>query len=319
MEGQIKGKKNIIIVPDGILAFVPFETLIGENGKYLVEDFRVSYVQSMGIREFVSERRYSEDRKPLLAFGGAVYEEVAYNEEMIKNETQLAFLTRNIYTDLENQRSVRNAYGALGIKWNNLPGTLSEVNNIKDLVKKADVFTGRDVTEEKIKELSGNGKLSKYKVLHFATHSRVVQEAPVLSAVVLSQFENEQGREDGFLCMGEIAKLDIKADFVSLSACETGLGKIYGGEGVVGLTQSFLLAGANAVSVSLWQVADESTSQYMVSMYDRVQDKDISYADAMTEVKRRFISGDFGDKYKSPYFWAPFVYYGKDDLKKKLK
>jgi CHAT domain-containing protein len=245
---------------------------------------------------------------------------VAYDVDMVENKTQLAFLTRNIYADLENQRSVRNAYGALGIRtWNNLPGTLSEVNNIKDVVKKAEIFTGIDVTEKKIKELSGNGKLSEYKVLHFATHGRVVPEVPELSAVVLSQFENEQGREDGFLCMGEIAKLDIKADFVSLSACETGLGKIYGGEGVVGLTQSFLLAGANAVSVSLWQVADESTSQFMVSMYDRVQDKDISYADAMTEVKRRFISGDFGDKYKSPYFWAPFVYYGKDDLKKKLK
>jgi CHAT domain-containing protein len=71
-----------------------------------------------------------------------------------------------------------------------------------------------------------------------------------------------------------------------------------------------LLAGANAVSVSLWQVADESTSQFMVSMYDRVQDKDISYADAMTEVKRRFISGDFGEEYKAPFYWAPFVYYG---------
>jgi CHAT domain-containing protein len=319
MEGQIKGKKNIIIVPDGILAFVPFETLIGGNGKYLVEDFHVSYVQSMGIREFVSERRYSGDRKPLLAFGGAVYDEVAYNEEMIKNETQLAFLTRNIYADLENQRSVRNAYGALGIKWNNLPGTLNEVRNIKNVIKGADVFTGSNVTERNIKEFSGNGKLSKYKVIHFATHGLVVPEVPELSAVVLSQFENEQGREDGYLRMGEIAELDIKADFVSLSACETGLGKIYGGEGVVGLTQSFLLAGANAVSVSLWRVADESTSQFMVSMYDRVQDKDISYADAMTEVKRRFISGDFGDKYKSPYFWAPFVYYGKDDLKKKLK
>jgi len=208
----------------------------------------------------------------------------------------------------------------LGIgTWNNLPGTLSEVRNIKSVVKKADIFTGRNVTERNIKEFSGNGKLSEYKVLHFATHGLVVPEMPELSAVVLSQFENEQGKEDGYLRMGEIAKLDIKADFVSLSACETGLGKIYGGEGVVGLTQSFLLAGANAVSVSLWQVADESTSQFMVSMYDRVQDKDISYADAMTEVKRRFISGDFGDKYKSPYFWAPFVYYGKDDLKKKLK
>jgi CHAT domain-containing protein len=85
---------------------------------------------------------------------------------------------------------------------------------------------------------------------------------------------------------------------------------MYGGEGVVGLTQSFLRAGANAVSVSLWQVADESTSQFMVSMYDRVQDKDISYADAMTEVKRRFISGDFGEEYKAPFYWAPFVYYG---------
>jgi hypothetical protein len=112
--------------------------------------------------------------------------------------------------------------------------------------------------------------------------------------------------------MGEIAELDIKADFVNLSACETGLGKIYGGEGVVGLTQSFLLAGANAVSVSLWMVADESTSQFMVSMYDRIQDKEISYADAMTEVKRRFINGNYGEVYKAPYYWAPFVYYGKD-------
>ena len=320
MEGQLKGKKNIIIVPDGILAFVPFETLIDEEGKYLVEDYYINYVQSMEIREIVNERKYSENRKPLLAFGGAVYDEVTYDVDMVENKAQLAFLRRNIYADLENKRSVRNAYGALGIgPWDNLPGTLSEVNNIKGVVKKADVLTGRDVTERKIKEFSEDGTLSKYKVLHFATHGLVEPEVPELSAVVLSQFEKEQGREDGYLCMGEIAKLVIKADFVNLSACETGLGKIYGGEGVVGLTQSFLLAGANAVSVSLWEVSDESTSQFMVSMYDKVQSEGVDYADAMTEIKRQFISGDFGDKYKSPYFWAPFVYYGKDGLKNKLK
>ena len=311
MEAQVMDKKNIIIVPDGVLAFVPFETLIDEEGKYLVESYHVNYVQSMGIRKFLSERQYREDRKPLLAFGGAVYDEVAYNDEMIENETQLAYLTKNIYADLENKRSVRNAYGALGLgTWGNLPGTLNEVRNIKNVIKKADIFTGSNVTEKDIKDFSRNGKLSEYKVLHFATHGLVVPEMPELSAVVLSQFKDEQGKEDGYVRMGEIAELDIKADFVNLSACETGLGKIYGGEGVVGLTQSFILAGANAVSVSLWQVADESTSQFMVAMYDRVQDKDISYAVAMTEVKRRFINGVFGEKYKAPYYWAPFVYYG---------
>ena len=313
MEGQIKDKKNIIIVPDGVLAFVPFETLIDENGEYLVENYHVSYVQSIGIREFISERKYREDRKPLLAFGGAVYDEVSYNTDTIRSETQLALLTRKVYSDLENKRSVRNAYGTLGMgTWNNLPGTLSEVNNIKNVIKRSDIFTGRNVTEKNIKEFSRKGILTEYKVLHFATHGLVVPEMPELSAVVLSQFEIDQGKEDGYLRMGEIAKLDIKADFVNLSACETGLGKIYGGEGVVGLTQSFLLAGANAVSVSLWKVADESTSQFMVSMYDMVQDKDISYAVAMTEVKRRFINGNFGEEYKAPFYWAAFVYYGKD-------
>ncbi len=83
-----------------------------------------------------------------------------------------------------------------------------------------------------------------------------------------------------------------------------------GDAGIMGLTQSFILAGANAVSMSLWSVAGESTSQFMATMYGMVQEKGINYAEAITEVKRRFISGGFGEKYKAPYYWAPFVYYG---------
>ena len=105
----------------------------------------------------------------------------------------------------------------------------------------------------------------------------------------------------------EIAELDIQADFVNLSACETGLGKIYGGEGVVGLTQSFLVAGANALSVSLWQVADESTMEFMVGMYRLVRDAGMRYDEAMTAMKRSFIKGKI---YSQPFYWAPFVYYG---------
>ena len=66
----------------------------------------------------------------------------------------------------------------------------------------------------------------------------------------------------------------------------------------------------NGVSVSLWNVNDKSTSDFMVSVYGKVQDEGLSYADAITEVKRQFINGDFGEEYKAPFYWAPFVYYG---------
>jgi CHAT domain-containing protein len=123
---------------------------------------------------------------------------------------------------------------------------------------------------------------------------------------VLSQYRERTEGEDGYLRMGEIEGLDIEAEFVNLSACETGLGQIYGGEGVVGLTHSFLVGGANGLSVSLWQVADESTMEFMVNMYRLVREKGMRYDRAITEIKRDFIGG----RYSDPFYWAPFVYYG---------
>jgi len=177
-------------------------------------------------------------------------------------------------------------------------------------VSDSEAITGAEATENKVKQLAESGKLADYKILHFATHGLVVPDNSNLSAIILSQFNEEKDGEDGFLQMEEIADLDIKADFVNLSACETGLGKIYDGEGVVGLTQSFLIAGANGLSVSLWQVADDSTSKFMTELYKKVQEKNITYGQAIAETKRGFIEGEYGDKWKSPYYWAPFVYYG---------
>ena len=112
---------------------------------------------------------------------------------------------------------------------------------------------------------------------------------------------------DGYLTMAEIANLDIAADFVNLSACDTGLGRIYGGEGVVGLTQAFLVAGANSLSVSLWQVADEATSRFMTGLSRLVEEEGLSHAEAMTAMKRRFLEEESTARL---VFWAPFVYYG---------
>jgi CHAT domain-containing protein len=311
-----------------MLNFLPFETLMDEQGRYLVETYQITYAQSLGVLDLIGQREYKPDRKPLLAFGGAVYEEQTYQEEMADNETRFAYIQKQLDLALKRGSSLRAIYTQLGQgNWENLPGTLIEVKAIQDVVAGAELVTGADVNEATVKALSANGELAEYRVLHFATHGAVDSRIPDLSALVLSLLDERTAnvtvcdeyasetlavhKEDGYLRAGEIVNFNLKTDFVNLSACETGLGRLYSGEGVVGLTQAFLLAGANGLSVSLWSVADESTAQFMVALYTLVEEKGLSYAEAITDVKRRFIHGDFGDTLKAPYYWSPFVYYGK--------
>ena len=109
----------------------------------------------------------------------------------------------------------------------------------------------------------------------------------------------------------EISDLKLNADFVALSACETGLGKVYAGEGVSGLMQSLFISGANGMSVSLWAVSDQGTMYFMTGLYDLVFNHGYGYSDGMNEMKRRFIKGDYGETFQHPNYWAPYVYYGK--------
>ncbi|HCZ11504.1 MAG TPA: hypothetical protein DHV16_04475, partial [Nitrospiraceae bacterium] len=309
---ELKGKTSLTILPDGVLGFLPFESLIDGEGKFLAEAYEIKYAQSMAVMDIINKRKYTGKRKPLLAFGGAIYDRMTYTADMVKNGKQISALGKKVHQKIASRGSIRGAYASLGIaEWSNIPGTLSEVKKISEIVKGAMVYKGDEVTEDKVKDLSSRGELSEYKVIHFAVHGLVVPEMPELSAVVLSQFKTESGGEDGYLRMAEVAELKLNADFVNLSACETGLGKIYGGEGVVGLTQSFLIAGANGLSVSLWQVEDVSTSKFMTGLYELTEGKGMSYSAGVTEMKRRFIKGDLGDSYKAPFYWAPFVYYGR--------
>jgi CHAT domain-containing protein len=311
IQSELEDKSELIIVPDGLLAFVPFESLVLPDGSYLAKHFDIKYAQSLAVRQITLNRDYEDSRKPMLAFGGAVYESAETTlRPDDRSDVEPAVIQNTAYSTLNRGGDQSGNYSALGYaSWNDLPGTLEEVNAIADIVGSSVVVTGADVSERTVKNLSSSGELAGYRVIHFATHGLVVPEVPELSALVLSQ--NQAGEEDGYLRMDEIADLKIRADFVNLSACETGLGKLYGGEGVVGLTQSFILAGANGLSVSLWQVADESTSLFMEEMYRLVADQSISYSAAIAEVKRMFIAGDFGEQYRDPYYWAPFVYYGR--------
>jgi CHAT domain-containing protein len=317
IEGRIDKKKELIIIPDGILAYIPFEALQDSNGRYLGEKYRITYTQSMGVLELLKSRQYDNTRKSLLAFGGAIYRKPSGAKNSGKSEP--IELNENLIKAMVNQIELANREGTpvfdlyqqLGISWQSLPGARKEVEKIGKMIRDAKVYTGETVTEERIKKLSRSGELKKYKVLHFATHGMVDSAIPELSAIVLSQFRNQhEQKEDGYLRIQEVAKLELAADFINLSACETGLGKIYGGEGVFGLTASFLMAGANGISSTLWQVDDQATMIFMESLYNLVNKEGMSYADAMTEVKRKFIRGEFGEKYKDSQYWASFVYYG---------
>jgi len=305
---QLDGKTKLIIIPDGIFGFIPFDALITDDGKYFAEKIETVYSQSMKITLALNNRKYSDSRKNLLALGGADYS--AYNNYTPRTEfTDLALASSLIPAGT----NMFDIYKAVGItSWSFLKGTSDEITSISKLIT-TDTLSGKNASEEKIHSMSRSGELSRFKIIHFATHGMVVPENPSLSAIVLS-LKNSPSN-DGYLNIREAASLKLNADLVTLSACETGLGRIVDGEGVIGLTQSFIMAGANSVVASLWKISDEGTKQYMTGMYQGIKNGE-NVSKAVCAAKRNMIKS--ADR-NSPYYWAPFVYYGMFNNNIKVK
>jgi len=242
------------------------------------------------------------------------------------------------YRRLDQRGDPVEGYRQLGFgpdRWSNLPGTLREVQALGRIASPSTLLVGTQASEGAVRRLSRTGQLGAYRVIHFATHGFVVPERPNLSALVLSEVgqqaagsgtREEAGtregpvpsdsaavgpeRADGYLNMREITELDLNAEFVALSACRTGLGRIYRGSGTVSLAQPFLQAGARSAAVSLWAVYDRSTQRFMEEVYQRAWGRETSWAEAIVQTKRAFVEGHHGERLQAPRFWAPFVHYG---------
>ena len=187
-----------------------------------------------------------------------------------------------------------------------LPFSREEAEAIASLAPRNSVMKATDFQANR--STAASGELSHYRVIHFATHGLLNSEHPELSGLVLSLVDKDGNLEDGFLRMHEIYNLNLPADLVVLSACQTALGKQIKGEGLVGLTRGFMYAGAQRVVASLWQVDDLATAQLMKSFYRGMLVEGLRPAAALRAAQ---METQKQKRWSSPFFWAAFTIQGE--------
>ena len=152
-------------------------------------------------------------------------------------------------------------------------------------------------------------EMGNYRFLHFAAHALIDNEHPELSGIALSMVDAKGNPQDGFLRSNQIFNLRLSADLVVLSACRTGLGKNFKGEGVIGLTRGFMYAGAPRVVASLWEIEDKPTSELMVRFYRHMLGPEkLSPAAGL---RRAQLELREDARWQAPYYWAGFILQGE--------
>lgn len=292
---------QLIVVPEGGLNYLPFEALfrpVGDEDRYLIQDYSVSYAYSFSLLDFISNREKVATTNSCLAFA-PVFSERTENARMTASTQELHGIVARDLVD-KSRAFTRN-----GTFIEPLPGTEKEIRRIDEIVRSTGMtskyFTFEDAEEGVLK----SGILKEFKYIHFATHGFINEANPAYSGILMSQ--NNDSKEDCVLYASEIYNLEINADLVTLSACETGLGRMAFGEGIVGLSRSFLYAGASNLLVSQWKVNDESTSRLMIDFYSNIVEG-ASKAAALRKAKLNLLESE---QFKNPYYWAPFVLIGR--------
>ncbi len=283
-EGSITRAQRILFSPDGPLHTLPFAPLLRGN-RHLIEWKPIHSALSTTVyaellRSRPAQRNPGEEQ--LAAFGDPVYPPAPDGP-----------------ADPEVREAVRR-----GLALKPLPSTRQEVEAIAGLYPQAQVYLGREATEERAKSLGPQSRL-----VHFACHGLLDERFPLNSALALTLPEQQaEGQGNGLLQAWEIFEsLRLDADLVTLSACDTALGREMGGEGLVGLTRAFQYAGARSVLASLWSVADISTARFMERFYGYLRNgksKDEALRAAQIDQIRA------SSESSHPFHWAAFQLVG---------
>jgi CHAT domain-containing protein/Flp pilus assembly protein TadD len=293
------GNKRLLIVGDGILEYIPFAALPGckdgtcNDSLPLVSQHEIVHAPSVSTLAILRNEQRRKPTKTLAIIADPVFD--------TKDER---FKVIAIRDKLPLETALNRA--ANDDKFKRLLGTRKEAEDIMKLVPSADRTVQFDFDANR--EFATSSELGKYRYILFATHGIFDSERPELSGVVLAGVDKKGQSQNGFLRLNDIFNLNLSADLVVLSACETGLGKQIGGEGLVGLTRGFMYAGSPRVVVSLWQVSDESTAVLMTKFYTKILQEKLTPAAALRSAQLE-MSQD--KKYADPYYWAGFTLQGE--------
>ncbi|MEJ2627177.1 MAG: CHAT domain-containing protein [bacterium] len=309
VQNQLNGKEKIIIVPHGILAKVPFEAFMSSlpdpsdqtdfsKMNYLIRSYDISYHYSATL--YASSFRKEQKSSVLSTFAGfaPVFSDEADNNLIPADRFDL--------TDLDYSESDYRTLRIDGKRFNELKYSEKEIQEIvhcfQQKKKIAAGYYRKEASENNFKKTAG-----KYRYIHIASHGIVNEAYPQLSGIIFSQPGDSANQEDGILYAGEIYNLHLNADLVVLSSCESGIGKLIKGEGLMALTRGFLYAGADNLIVSLWKVSDKHTSELMIELYKHILNGN-SHSEALRKAKLHMLQNP-GTAF--PKSWASFVLIGE--------
>jgi len=322
MEQLIEIKTSVVISPDGLLNFLPFEALYHDN-KYLIETIDIHYTPSA--RDFIKDKKYknieiihnkdeSNQSNEKIDYYFDTIEE--FNQYIDTNKTPI---TNNVvifahpkYGEEENtsthfvviKGSQTQKRRLIDIPYlAPLQGALEEIEIIKKFEPHATIFQDANATVENLLQIHSP------KILHISTHGVFLDNNgsnPMLqSALAFAGTDRARMYKDtsGFATALKLSTLNLaNTDLVVLSACDTGIGKINQAEGVAGLPKAFIQAGAQNIVMSLWKVSDKETTTLMEYFYDNIA-KGMEYKEALREAKLKMIK-------MHPYYWSSFVLSG---------
>lgn len=337
---SLLGKKRLVIVADGNLQVIPFAALptpvdSDPNGntatnaspasasktlpRFLIEDHEIITLPSASV--LAVQRDEFKGRKPaphavailanpVFAASDARVRSASRsrNRSVVPRQSVPQTGERSRDGSSEDTRddltSALKDIGSGQLGW--LPHSLDEARAIMKVAPAGRVLLALDFKANRATAMSQ--ELSRYQIVHFATHGVVNFEHPELSGVVLSMVDENGRPQDGYLRLHDIYALNLPAELVVLSACETGVGKQVRGEGLIALTRGFMYAGASRVVASLWKVNDAATAELMAQFYKEMFVNRLKPSAALRAAQ---INISKKPNWHSPYFWAGFVLQGE--------